>query len=1572
MKKIFWWKLICLFFISSFISGCSFVENIFFSKNTIKEFSFSGYVTADGKALEGAIVDCGLNTCTTDEMGYYKFSRINKVVQVSVNKDGYNFSDDLVFVNGTSSDVNFSGFQYFDKSGVVQNNGVIIPNVDIIAESESGIFRTKSNEYGEFFLSHLSGQVKVTASHPQFKFFTQSFNIDKEDDVVISGLTTIKGKINIDCDISAINNDFELSINGKPVTLKNDLTFTIENVELGSQLQLASQEFYIKNESILIFTDLDNITFDCEKYYDVQGVVKSGETILNDAVIKVNDKTIDTTNGEFVLSNLHGKNVISASLKFFEFENITVDKQSNLVLIGKTSIRGKVNLDYGNNFDDIKIVVQDQEFLCDNMGEFLLENIELGSDIEVKSDLYKTPEVFKILDRENLCIDLYKYYDTQIKVSYNDLDLIDVEILVNDNYYYTNENGEVNLNNLFGTVKIQAIKSGYKFEDDYTINQSNQVLNIIPYKLYSVQGRVYSGDILLNNAQIFFGEETLFSENGNFIIDDLYGEVELRISKDGFNEEIMTVSVDNNTININMSYNVTGQVVCGNKAVEGVLVKCGEKSVLTDSQGNFELINLRGNQIITFEKENYQIDELIVSSGCNIVVNSTFSIKGNVCDSLGNVQNLKILLLNTDTMETIFTYTDDMGNYCFSNLNGKYVLFYDSETTLSLKPKIYDVTSGGNYDFSDKGFSFGGKVMSGDLPVSNVLVKVGELTTYTDENGFYKFNLITKPSLLILEKEGYTFINNGLDVDDSFDLREDVNFECTYQISGVVNSGTEKIVGVEVNVGEKTTNTNELGEFVIDGLSGKNNINLAYKNYKFSGVFEVFEYAHLNYIASFDLNLNIKSGEVNVENVNVATENYFVTSDQLGLCTLQNIQLGDVITLEKSGYDFQNYEVVEYIDEILIINGTYSVDGIISNSQIPLEGVVVSCGSNTTTTDENGYYILSGLQGISELNFEKENFEFDSQIVSCTQTLNISSKYSVSGYVKLGTTPLSGVLIDAGEVTTTTNALGYFVIEGLNQKITLSFEKQGYEFSGDFEVSSPTVLEVKATYIISGKVTSGDLIIAGANILTSTGVSTTTDNQGNYILYGLDETVTLTVSKDGYNSITKNNVFNYTPNCNFDLSYNVTITFTGATDFSDITITIGKISEVYSQNVVVLESLYGNNLIRFSKVSYGFNPNEYMVEKSTQISVTLKYVYSIQGTLKTTSGAPVCGAYIYAGDVYGKTDETGYYSIDGLSGTNQLKIVLPSWGNNPYEKRDIQVNTGGNYNLTISDYDFAYEFLNFSYDNLRNAKSYQIFGTGIVNPHTSFAEKQNIRVVYKQDEYGNKVFENKNYGKKISILGITVDPNVSMLSYFNMNTKEVKYQQIKGENNVTENNVNYTDTWSATTDFVSYKEEFGIDANNFYPYTISKDTISNISQVSISEDGSYCFTISLKCNKNSANEPSYFYYAKLMRKMCADQDLVGFSYINLTYTISKSGLIKNMAISEYYTVTSKGTTVDTDASINYTFRINSLTETIVPINTTSPKTVANQLAEEIAVEKNSINFVIDFGKIISNKRRHVL
>ena len=114
-------KCFMLIILSAFLfTGCSLMDFLF-PPEKVETYQFSGYVFADDMPLPDATVSCGLSEITTDERGYYSFSNLTKVVQVTVKKEGYYFDDTLVYIKSNRNDVNFEGNKYYNISGSVKD-----------------------------------------------------------------------------------------------------------------------------------------------------------------------------------------------------------------------------------------------------------------------------------------------------------------------------------------------------------------------------------------------------------------------------------------------------------------------------------------------------------------------------------------------------------------------------------------------------------------------------------------------------------------------------------------------------------------------------------------------------------------------------------------------------------------------------------------------------------------------------------------------------------------------------------------------------------------------------------------------------------------------------------------------------------------------------------------------------------------------------------------------------------------------------------------------------------------------------------------------------------------------------------------------------------------------------------------------------------------------------------------------------------------------------------------------------------------------------------------------------------
>ncbi len=1609
MTKKNWWKCLCLMLASLALSGCSLLEGLLFTKSTVPEFSFSGYVFADGKALEGAKVDCGISSTETDESGYFKFSNINSVVQVSASKDGYLFADDLIFVSSLSSNVNFSGYKLFDKSGVVKNSNAIVPNVEINATSENGTYETMSNEFGEFYLPNLAGQVKVTATKDGYNFFKSSFTIDYEDDIVISGMTNISGRLNVDADASS--SDFQLKVNNSVVELNDDLTFVANDVEPGAVIELSSNDYYVSNKRQEILSATDPIVFDCYKYYTVTGSIVCGDVAMSGVSVSCGDKTLLSTDGSFTFDNVWGNKTIRATLQNYQFDNVesSIDN-CNITLQGTTSVSGVVNMDIGQNFSQVKLSICGRNIECDSDGRFILTGVKFGDTLSISSDEYFVENSILIENREDIEINAYKYFACDIAVSSEDGGVPSVCVSVNGADYFTNEEGLLKIENLYDSPTIVIQKEGFKFEENYTCDYFQNNLQVSGYTLYSLSFGVKSGTNQLSQVNVSLNGEEIVANDNRFEINDIFGENTLIVSCENYNTWEMSINKDTELTVVNLSYNIEGTIKCGKNGVADVLVSSGTKSVLTDKNGKFVIENLYGDATVSYSKEFYLLGTNNVSYYQNLSINTSYSISGNITKKDGdsedmiNVSELTVSIMNKETGEIKSTTTNASGDYSFGNLVGEYVLFYDMNSSVAFKPKHYNVTAGGNkYDFSNKGYTFSGVIMCGDLPVEDVKVRVGNIETNTDRNGKYEFGLVTKSGLITLEKEGYDFSpvgHSGYADEENFDEKDDINYSATYKVCGYVYSGTTPLSGVGVVIGGQNAQTNDLGYFEINGLDGDNQVAFVGEGYKFAYETSVSGYTTLNCVATFDTLVRIVSGDLILSGATAEFQGKEYSTVN-GEVLLKDIQIGDRIQFALEGYTIEPFVATSQILNATL-NSSYEVSGFVTNCDDPLSDVKVIATfggeSISTMTLSNGKFHLSGIVGSSQLSFQKEGFVFkDIQLTGANGNMEVYSTFGFDGYIKVGNKALSGVKVYklvAGDAQyqTTTDKNGYFKITDLDSKTTFTFEKKGYTIS-NLVVSSSETKTLSATYSISGFVKSGDIFLDGTKIETSDGRSFEAVD-GKFNITGLVGDITLVVSMSDGNSENIVNEYNtktigvseYREGLIIELDYDIIINFSSTSqsvDFSGIKITYGKETKTCDSSTCTIKGLKGKVLITLQKDNCYFSPTEndkFYVEKGEKKDISITPLYDINGVVTTKSGVAIVGAIVSVGN--GKetiTNERGEYSLQGISGEPALNVKLPYLSvaenkqlkfytyNGPQIVKGDNVYGAGTYDISVSDSVFAVSFLNYAYDILRNSTGYKIFGSGtaVADAPVVGDQIQSVSTIYIEDASHNKIFQNLNIGKVVN-LGGGVDPNVSLLTYFYTDAqgnRQVKYSKVEGESNFKNGIPQYGD-WNEDKSLTDYKDKFGINYANFSPYVIDTTTVSSVTGLSF--DGTnYSFVLNLDCSSAT----SYNYYKILMGVMCSKQELKNFTSIALTFTISKEGLLRKMVIDESYVVRSAGFDVPTDGDIVYDFFINSLNDNIPTLSISTPSNVQTDILkyqEEYSNSKTASVSFIEFKENSNN------
>ncbi|MGN0961598.1 MAG: hypothetical protein ACI4PF_05320 [Christensenellales bacterium] len=1468
-------------------------------------------------------------------------------------------------INAARNNINFEGYELFALDGVVKNGDEVVPFAEIEVISKAGVFKTISNAFGAFSLPRLAGEVTLTAYHESISLFSQTFDKSKSE-LVVTGTTSLSGKINSD---SREDCDFILKLNDQVVSINEDLTFNIEGVEPNAILTLESENYYIDCEKVVVSIENGVFVFNAEKYYDISGSVLSGTTPLNNArIVAGNVKTYSNSLGEFSIYKQHGNILLNVSLQGFIFESMPISyESSNVEFIGKFNLNGKVYTD-DNILNNIEIVSENIRNSTNIKGEFTLNGIQLGDTIYVNNANYFVENNNLVVSNtSSITFNLKRIYTLTIDVSYLNTPLENVTAIVNKRSYVSNGEGKIIITSLYGSNPIELSLEGFRFENLYSSDYLNSYLNITPDKYYNLNGKIKSDDLVISNAKITTGDIEVYSnELGEFEINNLYTLGTLRVECEGYNTKEVSYSIENNDLQINLTYDIVGKINCGTTLVGNVKVSLNYNSIYSNYLGEFAFKGVSGTNTLTFEKEFYSFSDVDVTSGQLTQVYCTYSISGKASNKMGVIIGLNIKLVrNSNETETLTDITDEKGEFSFENLTGEYLLIYDTDYSENLLPTGYTVDGGGIFNFSDCGYKIKGRVMTGDVPVSGVTVRAGDLVATTNNQGYYKFDLIINDETLVLSKDGYTFLNNNFPIDLSYDEREDVDFQCTYSIEGVVASGDTNLDNVKITIGDLECYTNNDGYYTLNGLSGSVTITAELGNYKFIIPSVINSTGEYNITATFDTNIKISTLNIPVADMDIMINGNTFTTDENGEALVTDIQIGDTLTFNKQGFAINSYTFNQNEDKVEL-NATYKVQGRVYITTRELSGVRVSSGNLISITDERGYFEFTGLEGENTLSFVKDNYTFDTVTLNGYEYVTILAKYSVSGNVSVAGAGLENVTIKAGNTTVYTDQLGNYSISNLQDEVTLIIEKYGYEFDGQYIVNAPAVINIEATYRIAGKVVSGDIDIDSAEIKLSNGVTLFTDENGYFETKGIEEVINIEVIASGYNNAVLNNVDKFNNNIVFNLTYTATINLTNITNLTDVTISVGESTDNYSTSQIVFENLSGEQKITIYKDGYNFNPSEIVVTKESNISIVVKKEFQVSGTILTTNNIPVSGVTITAGGKETTTDNNGQYLLSPFIDPVQIKLVMKvidtayNGENYEYSVNIDQVSTDAIKNFTLDESQYAYYLFKRGYQNLNDALTYQIFGTGTVVDSTS-GESQDVKIVYKKDSKNQRIIQNLNWfdGK---IAGI-VDPRIAQLTYVDMGTKSVKYQTITGTN-VSQDTANWTTSWTQT-DYSSYLNNYGVNAEGYYPYVINQNTISTTSNITLT-DNLYTFTFGL-----ATTEAMYSYYVIQMSKMCSSQTFESFLNCNLTYTIGQDGYIRSLTISEQYKVKASFLNPTVTGNITYNFLTTSSNEMINDIKISTVDEIKASLSRETPTISINSSKILDYD-LYCEKRRILL
>ncbi len=425
------------------------------------------------------------------------------------------------------------------------------------------------------------------------------------------------------------------------------------------------------------------------------------------------------------------------------------------------------------------------------------------------------------------------------------------------------------------------------------------------------------------------------------------------------------------------------------------------------------------------------------------------------------------------------TTTSSNGTYTLTGFPSGNVAVTASRSGYTFSPASRTVTlgpnaSGINFTASQTAFTLIGTVTADGVGLSGVTVAAGNSTTTTDAQGEYAFtNLGSGTYTVSASRSGYSFSPATRSVTLGPD-RSGIDFTGTlvaYSVSGNVTLGGSGLSGVTVSAGGKTALTTSNGSYTLTGLtSGTYSVSVARSGYRFSPASRTVTVGpnatSIDFSAArfgYTLQGTVRAGNVGLSGVTVNAGTRSTTTDAQGRYTLDEVPEGSqTIVPVRSGYAFSPTSTTLSITgdrsgiDFTATALTYQVSGRVTRDGQGIQGVTLTTGPFTTSTDPAGNYTLAGLTpGTYTVIASMAGYAFSpvsqSVTVGPSRTgVNFAAEVqlSIRGTVRADGAGLSGVTVTGGGKSTTTDTGGAFTLSGLTPgSYTVKAVREGYEIT---------------------------------------------------------------------------------------------------------------------------------------------------------------------------------------------------------------------------------------------------------------------------------------------------------------------------------------------------------------------------------------------------------------------------------------------------------------------------------------------------------------------------------------------
>lgn len=1037
-------------------------------------------------------------------------------------------------------------------------------------------------------------------------------------------------------------------------TTDDEGKYTISGVTNSLILSPSKKGYKFKEVSRMITSKNDDANFLAYEEYQITGVAHNNGVALSGANVVVDSLsgvfyTMTDENGGFVVSGVAGESTVNCevdSLQFYEVKT-TIDNP-NVQIITSSSLTLEFEFDTEEiDYSKIELYVNNEK-LSLSSSKKVIEDVNCGSVVELKSDYYHFNRTSKFIVSELNQKEVFscsKVYSITGSVRCGSLNIGEVPLFLDGKIIgYSGRNGNFSLSGLYGEHKFSCEKFGFVFEEKNINKETHEV--------------IFDGTKSINlkfNSDFETDVDFDFDNVKNTKISNF--EYELSGLKIGDTVSVSSENyyLQNNIFEITEDYNYeitakayyTANIVIDDLENYTLLLDNVEVDNLNRLYGEHDISAKYQDYIFETKTINFEISETVIEYLIPYLATITV-VSGDIKipDAVARV-NGKEFLADENGCIVIdgLVLSNEIEIFAEDYNSEKLTITQETETEVEL-----------SYDIS-------GTVSVGENPVFMADIKSGEnLLATTDENGYFEVRGLTGINSISARKECYDF------EDVVVQKQESLNITGSYEISGNVSIDGVNIENYVIHLrdvksgDEITAYTDESGNYTFENLrqtyflyatNAGGEVELKPISYTVVGA------GKYNFSSSgYSVSGYVKTGNVPIANVKVVAGSESVYTNASGYYHFELLTQECSIYAEKQGYLFSDEIDVSDNKENANFTATYEIKGKVVIDSIPISGVKVTVLDKVVYTNENGEYVISGVEGEVSVLFEKEGFEIRAkETVSGTGEIEILSKIVSTAIVKTGDIQVYDYECFIGEEKQIVeNGVAKFTAE---KGTVVTFVKSGYEISSII-INEPMQYVASATYTVSGRTTSGDVAISRAYVYIGETHVATTNASGEFLVLGLIGQNTLKFVKSGFafEEINVNSAIN-------TVISNATYKVYGVITVGSKTLAGVKVNCAGSECTTLADGKFefngvsGNFGLTFEKVGYTFTnvSNDMFGEQK----FTIEASYSLSGEVKTGNikvvGATVIATLENSGEeIETMSDENGRFTLEGIKGIADIIV----------------------------------------------------------------------------------------------------------------------------------------------------------------------------------------------------------------------------------------------------------------------------------------------------------------------------